>query len=201
MARDLPPIPPDNPHRRRQPERLGHGNDRPPDRSKRVNPFDEFEAANPEYFTGDLDTLDAELDNDPDSNADDPGTGWYARAVRYNPDRPDPEAIHLTDERRTHILDGDAEGMGGGHRHGTGRPSKTEFPADWTDEQTAARIQDVARNPDRTPEHRPNGRWKVQGQREAVDIIAIVTPQAQIWTAYPKSGGPGVVKNPKGGRK
>jgi len=43
--------------------------------------------------------------------------------------RPAPDSLTLPPERATHILDGDR--WGGGHRRGTGRPGKTEFPADW----------------------------------------------------------------------
>lgn len=102
---------------------------------------------------------------------------------------------------------GDAHVRFGGRAGETDRPKGRHraparpIPADWTDEQTTAHIQGVARNPDHTPEYRPNGRWKVHGQRDRVDIIAIVTPDAQIWTAYPMSRGPGVVKNPKRGKQ
>ena len=38
----------------------------------------------------------------------------------------------LTDDRaKRHILDGD--GTGGGHKAGTGKPGKSEFPKDWSD--------------------------------------------------------------------
>jgi hypothetical protein len=50
---------------------------------------------------------------------------------------PPPDALHIDAERAAHILDGDT--TGGGHRHGTGEPGKTEFPADWND---AAAIMD-----------------------------------------------------------
>lgn len=52
-------------------------------------------------------------------------------------------------ERRTHILDGDA--TGGGHRPGTGTPGKTEFPANWSDDQIMHNISDVATDPKAIP--------------------------------------------------
>src|SRR5579862_9269387 len=52
--------------------------------------------------------------------------------------RPRPESLELPAERAAHILDGDR--WGGGHRHGTGRPGKTEFPADWDDERIIGQI-------------------------------------------------------------
>jgi len=59
-----------------------------------------------------------------DSRAD--RSGWDSVDA---PDRPPAEDIRVSDERATHILDGDEDG-GGGHRRGTGIPGKTEFPAD-----------------------------------------------------------------------
>ena len=47
--------------------------------------------------------------------------------------RPSVDAISVSPERTTHILDGDANG--GGHRHGIGSPEKTEFPASWDDKK------------------------------------------------------------------
>jgi hypothetical protein len=47
--------------------------------------------------------------------------------------RPPLDAIRITPERIVHVLEGDS--TGGGHRHGTGKPGKTEFPAGWNDEK------------------------------------------------------------------
>jgi hypothetical protein len=47
--------------------------------------------------------------------------------------RPRADSLTLLPERISHILDGDR--WGGGHRHGTGRPGKTEFPAGWDDKR------------------------------------------------------------------
>jgi EndoU nuclease-like protein len=109
-------------------------------------------------------------------------------------ERPDPESIDLTPDRAAHILDGDA--YGGGHRAGTGSPGRTEFPADWTDEQVLDHIKDVARNPDGDPVQQSNGRWRYEGVRDGVNITAIVEPDGRIWTAWPREGDPGVVRNP-----
>lgn len=120
--------------------------------------------------------------------------GWDAPGVADHPARPDPASIRLTDERRTHILDG--EEAGGGHRHGTGKPGKTEFPAAWSDDQIAVDVVDIARSPDEPPVHQNwNDRWRVRGSREGVEIVAIVESDGGIWTAWPLEGGPGVVKN------
>ena len=62
---------------------------------------------------------------------------------------PRPDSVRVAPERAKHILDGDR--WGGGHRHGTGRPGKTEFPADWDDEKIIGHVLGVARAPDDAP--------------------------------------------------
>ena len=109
--------------------------------------------------------------------------------------RPPIDSIQISPEREKHILDGDK--TGGGHRHGTGRPGNTEFPADWDDKKILDLARDVARHPDEPPYLQKNGRWRVHGVREEVDIFVILEQDAQICTSWPRFGGPGVVKNPK----
>jgi hypothetical protein len=111
-------------------------------------------------------------------------------------DRPPLDAIRVTPERATHILDGDADG--GGHRHGTGRPGKTEFPASWDDTKIIDAGLDVARRPDRPPVQQDwNGRWVARGVRDDVDVVVVIAVDGRIWSSWPLPGGPGVVKNPK----
>ena len=82
-------------------------------------------------------------------------------------------------ERARHILDGDA--TGGGHRHGTGRPGKTEFPANWTDQKISENVIDVARYPDTAPISQAwNGRWLTRGTRDDVSIAVIVQGELTI---------------------
>jgi hypothetical protein len=111
-------------------------------------------------------------------------------------DYPTPDQVQPTDDRRrTHILDGDK--TGGGHRHGTGRPAKTEFPADWSDDRIVDAILAVARHPDQAPKHQNwNDRWKFSGQQDGVRIFAIVESDGSICTAWPDERSPGVTKNP-----
>ena len=112
-------------------------------------------------------------------------------------DRPNAEDIHVSPERTTHILDGEPGG-GGGHRHGVGKPGKTEFPASWDDEKVMGHVLVVVRRPDSAPvlEHR-NNRWICTGTRDDVEVTAIVLRSGEIWTAWPEEGGPGVRRNPK----
>lgn len=112
-------------------------------------------------------------------------------------DRPKAEDIHLDTERTTHILDGDADGSGG-HRHGTGIPGKTEFPANWDDEKIIDTVVDIARRPDLPPKHQEwNDRWVARGTRDDVEVVVVVARDGRIWTSWPTPDSPGVVKNPK----
>ena len=79
-------------------------------------------------------------------------------------DRPPLDSLHVTPERAGHILDGDR--WGGGHRHGTGKPWKTEFPASWDDEKIIGHVLSVARAPDDPPVFQANRRWRVHGSRQ-----------------------------------
>jgi len=112
-------------------------------------------------------------------------------------DRPKVEDIDVSAERTTHILDGEPGG-GGGHRHGVGKPGKTEFPASWDDEKIINHVLDVVRRPDSAPvlQHQ-NNRWICTGTRDSVEVTAIVLRSGEIWTAWPEEGGPGVRRNPK----
>jgi Bacterial EndoU nuclease len=115
--------------------------------------------------------------------------------VGGDPERPPPDSVHVAPERARHILDGDR--WGGGRRHGTGRPGKTEFPPSWDDEKIIGHILSVARAPDDPPVFQANHRWRVHGQRDGVGINVIVQPDGRIWSAWPDAGSPGVVKNPR----
>lgn len=120
-------------------------------------------------------------------------SGWRAPEVRGHPDLPPVDSIKLTDDRARHILDGDGPGTpGGGHRSGTGRPGKTEFPAMWPDDKIVATIRDIARNPAQADWQEFNRRWRVSGEREHVRVTAIVRPDGTIWAAWPEPG-PGEV--------
>lgn len=102
--------------------------------------------------------------------------------------------IRVTPGRRAHILEGDE--TGGGHRHGIGQPGRTEFPKEWDDRSIIDAVLAVAREPDQVPERQNwNGRWRVNGKHDGVEIVAIVESDGLVWTAWPRDGSPGVVKN------
>jgi Bacterial EndoU nuclease len=123
------------------------------------------------------------------------GSGWDAIDAENGPA---PETIYISPDRSTHILDGDA--YGGGHRHGTGKPGKTEFPASWDDQKVIHAALDIARKPDQPPVHQDrNNRWLCVGTRDGVEVSVIVLPGGDVWTAWPDEGSPGVVRNPRKG--
>lgn len=111
---------------------------------------------------------------------------------------PRPSVDLATSERRRHILDGDPHGPGGGHRPGTGRPNKSEFPADWSDDKIMEEISDIATHPGawRDAVQQSNGNWKLEGTRDGIDIRVIVKhPQGEdlkIITGFPTN----VPRNP-----
>ena len=101
---------------------------------------------------------------------------------RAGADVPDGYLTHvrdLTPERRRHILDGDPPevngGKGGGHRNATNKPGKTEFPADWTDDDIIRRVMLTARSPEDSVLQR-NGRWQVTAEHDGVTVEVIVRP-------------------------
>jgi len=94
----------------------------------------------------------------------------------------------LDPQGEQHVLDGDGPNAGGGHRHGTGKSGKSEFPANWSDDKIKGEISDVATDPGSVRTAQPNGRTKVQGTRDGVDITVIVEPNGRggrIVTGFP----------------
>ncbi len=121
-------------------------------------------------------------------------TDWNRRGVALPDDYPAP--VDMPADRITHTLDGDH--TGGGHRHGTGRPGKSEFPADWPDSKITDAAVDISRNPDHVPTQGYNLNWRVFGTRDGVPIPVIMKPDGTIWTAHLDS--PTWPRNPMGRR-
>lgn len=90
-----------------------------------------------------------------------------------------------TPPARDHILDGDGPGKGGGHRPGTGKPGKSEFPTGWTDAKIIHEISDVATDPRSTRTPGVGGRTVVEGTRDGVDIRVIIDADGKIITGFP----------------
>lgn len=83
---------------------------------------------------------------------------------------------------------------GGAHGAGVGWPGKSEFPPHWDDDEAFDRCEDVAQHPSATVEL-PDGTFLASGEREGVQLRAVVRAEGELLTAYPVRG-PGVVHNP-----
>jgi hypothetical protein len=102
--------------------------------------------------------------------------------------------VIVEEDRAEHILAGDKSG--GGHRSGTGKPGKTEFPPEWTDDDILDGVSEVAQNGAvKGPAHRP-GEVVKTGTINGVDIDVVVKGDGKVRTGYP-TGGPGVIQNPR----
>ena len=102
----------------------------------------------------------------------------------------------VSPERRIHILGGDGNGTGGGHRFGTGFPGKTEFPADWPDDEIIDAIEDVASGGTTIGPAQIPGGTVVEGTVRGVTIRVVKDSRNAVVTGWPLFGGPGVVRNP-----
>ncbi len=172
----------------------GSGGDAPPARSEPAESRTREEYYEALRAADDNPADDDHVDDDRAADSQTENSGWD---TVDETNRPPMDALRVSPERRAHILDGDADG-GGGHRHGTGNPGKTEFPASWTDEKIVDVLKDVARRPDHPPGHQEwNDRWVARGTRDDVEVAVVIARDGRIWTGWPTPGGPGVVKNPK----
>ena len=102
------------------------------------------------------------------------------------------EFVDLTSpQRRRHILDGDASG--GGHRNGTGRPGKSEFPAGRSDDSIIHDISDIATDPSLPSRAGRGGRTVTDGTRNGVEIRVIQERDGDIVTGFPTN----TTRNPR----
>ncbi len=175
----------------------GSGGDAPPARSEPAESRTREEYYEALRAADDNPADDDHVDDDRAADSQTENSGWD---TVDETNRPPVEAIRASPERTTHILDGEPGGDGG-HRHGIGKPEKTEFPASWDDKKIMSNVVDVARSPDTPPvlQHW-NNRWVCSGTRDSVEVSVIVLRSGEVWTAWPEEGGPGVVRNPKKGQ-
>jgi len=90
----------------------------------------------------------------------------------------------LSEQRRIHILYGDA--TGGGHKAGVGKPGKTEFPASWDEDKILSTVIRIA-NDNRLP-MRQSGRryWLRMGEEDDLQIRVVLDKERkEIITGYP----------------
>ena len=107
------------------------------------------------------------------------GSLVYQTGKGSNIDNP----IDLTGFRKDHILNN--------HKYGAGKPDKTEFPQNWSDEKILHYVSDIATDPNAIWEI---GKWDSPyaiGVREGIEIRVDFYPEThpkysgKISTAYP----------------
>lgn len=85
------------------------------------------------------------------------------------------ENVDLTDPKaRKHILEGDGPNAGGGHRPGTGKPGKSEFPQGWNDEKILDALSDIATDP-KVQWSKPDKRGYITGTKtiDGIDVTVV----------------------------
>ena len=94
------------------------------------------------------------------------------------------KASLITDERRTHILYGDA--TGGGHLYGQNKPCKSEFPRHWDENTIIKEIEMIAANDNLNWEQQRNGYYVTQ-QKVGTVTVRVVKDRdnKDVITAYP----------------
>ncbi len=100
----------------------------------------------------------------------------------------------IDDKAKVHILDGDGANSGG-HRYGTGKPGKTEFPEEWSDQKVESVISNIVTD--------PTTNWSAPDKRgyidtnvkvENIDVQVVYdTKNNRVVTGYPTN----TEKNPK----
>jgi hypothetical protein len=125
-----------------------------------------------------------DISNSMSSDSDTEAAGDSDADVAATGEKTSDKPSLLDDRARTHVLDGDGP-KSGGHRAGTGKPGKSEFPAEWSDERIEGEISDVATDPSSTRTPIPGGREAVTGTRGGVDIKVILDKDGRIITEYP----------------
>jgi hypothetical protein len=96
-------------------------------------------------------------------------------------------------ERARHILEGDPNTKSGGHRYGTGRPGKSEFPRSWSDKKILQEISDVAIDPRSRRTVERGGTIIAEGKRDGAEIRLVIGNENRIVSAYPTN----VRRNPR----
>jgi len=98
---------------------------------------------------------------------------------------------HIPPARARHILGGDHRG--GGHRYGTGKPCKSEFPADWDDSEILEATARIAANDNLNWQRQDNGYFVTEKMVEGVRVrVVLGRDKESVVTAYPTN----VARNP-----
>ncbi len=114
---------------------------------------------------------------------------WFGNGPRaFAVSEPAKQAAHtetfsIPEQRRIHILVGDA--TGGGHKHGMGYPGKTEFPKNWDDEKIIAAALAVA-NDNNIPMRASGKYWLKMKEIDSVQVRVVLDRNVrEVVTSYP----------------
>ncbi|MEM8832904.1 MAG: EndoU domain-containing protein [Pseudomonadota bacterium] len=101
------------------------------------------------------------------------------------------ESNLISEQRRTHILYGDA--TGGGHLYGTGKPCKSEFPKHWNEDTIIKEVELIAANDNLNWEQQRNGYYVTEQKVGSLNVRVVKgRNNEQVITAYPTN----VPRNP-----
>lgn len=106
----------------------------------------------------------------------------------------------ISKQAEAHILHGDK--AGGGHLHGTGKPCKTEFPANWDADDIIANVRKVAANDNLPWKQQKNGYHVAAQTIDDVRVRVVLDEDKDgVVTAYPLDGKMNVCKTRSSGKK
>lgn len=92
--------------------------------------------------------------------------------------------IILSEARVAHILHGDH--TGGGHRHGAGKPCKSEFPKGWADEKIISVTRRIAANDNLDWERQDNGYYVAETFEGRTKVrVVLGREKKRVITSYP----------------
>ncbi|PZQ45569.1 MAG: RhsD protein [Micavibrio aeruginosavorus] len=93
-------------------------------------------------------------------------------------------AITISDNGIEHILHGDE--TGGGHKFGTGKPCKSEFPKEWNNKEIIKTVEKIAANDNLKWRKQKNGYYTAEETVEGVRIRVVLNRKRDdVVTAYP----------------
>ncbi len=92
--------------------------------------------------------------------------------------------VRISEQRQTHILHGDK--TGGGHKFGTGKACKSEFPKEWNNEEIIETIQTMAANDNVDWKKQKNGYYVSEQTKDGVKVRVVLDRERDdVVTAYP----------------
>ena len=92
--------------------------------------------------------------------------------------------VVLSDYAKEHILYGN--NRGGGHKHGIGKPCKSEFPENWSDEKIFFTVKKIAANDNLPWEQQDNGYYVSEYNEGNIRVRVVMGDQKKrVVTAYP----------------